>query len=59
MTCEIHVLLWVFKAIELSDVMEIVLVNDNGTLHLYLGQNTRQDPTLRGDISSEGHFLSV
>lgn len=36
-----HVLVWLFKAIELSDVMEIVLVNDNGPLHFHLGHDTR------------------
>jgi hypothetical protein len=52
-----HVLVSLLKAIVLSDVMEIVPADDNSPLHLLLRHNTRQDPTLDGDITSEGAFL--
>ena len=52
-----HVLVTLLKAIVLSDVIEIVPADDNGPLHLHLRDDTRQDPTSDGDISSEGAFL--
>ena len=52
-----HVLVTLLKAIVLSDVMEIVPADDDGPLHLHLHHDTRQDPTLDGDITSEGAFL--
>ena len=45
------------KAIVLSDVMEIVPVDDDCPLHLHLRHDTRQDPTTDGDVTSEGAFL--
>jgi hypothetical protein len=52
-----HVLVTLLKAIVLSDVIEIVPADDNGPLHLHLRDDTRQDPTSDGDITSEGAFL--
>ena len=45
------------KAILLSDVIEIVPADDNGPLHLHLRDDTRQDLTSDGDVTSEGAFL--
>ena len=52
-----HVLVTLLKAIVLSDVMEIVPADDDIPLHLHLHHDTRQDPILDGDITSEGAFL--
>jgi hypothetical protein len=45
------------KVIVLSDVIEIVPVDDNGPLHLHLHHNTNQELTSDGDITSEEAFL--
>ena len=52
-----HVLVTLLKAIVLSDVMEIVPADVKGPLHLHLRDDTRQDPTSDGDVTSEGAFL--
>lgn len=46
-----------FKVIVLSDIMEIILADDSGPLHLHLAQDTRQDLTSDGDVTNGGAFL--
>ena len=52
-----YVLVMLLEAVLLSDVVEAVLVDDIGLMHLHLGHHTRQDPPLDGDISSKRALL--
>lgn len=53
------VLVMLLKAVVLLDIVDIVLDDDSGPLHLHLGHNTRQDPLSDRDVISEEAFLSV
>lgn len=54
-----YVLVMLLKAVVLLDIVDIVLDDDSGPLHLHLGHNTRQDPLSDRDVISEEVFLSV
>ena len=52
-----HVSVTLFKSIVFLDVVQVVATDDNSPLHLHLLDNTSQNPTTDGDISSEWALL--
>ena len=52
-----HVSVPLFKSIVFLDVVQVVATDDNSPLHLHLLDNTSQNPTTDGDISSEWALL--
>ena len=51
-----HVLVVLPKAVVLLDVVDIVLADADGPLHLHFGRHVRQDPPLDGDVTRERAF---
>lgn len=45
------------EAVVFSDIVEVVLVDDSGLLHLHVGHRTRQNLPLNRNITSKGTFL--
>ena len=52
-----HVLVVFLEAVVLSDVVEVVLVDDSSLPHLHVGHHTRQNLPLDRDITNKGAFL--
>lgn len=52
-----HVLVSLLKTVVLLDVVKVITADDNGPLHLHLLDNTSEDTTTNGDITSEGALL--
>ena len=45
------------QAVVTLDVVEVVSVDDSGSVYLHLGHYTRQNPPLDGDLTSKEAFL--
>lgn len=52
-----HVLVALFETVVLLDVMQVVSSDDNGPVHLHLGDDTGQNATTDGDLAGEGTLL--
>ena len=52
-----HVLVVFLKVVVLSDLVEVVSMDDSGLLHLHLGHHSEQNPPSDGDIASKEGFL--
>jgi len=52
-----HILMSLLKSIVLLNIVKIISSNHNGSLHLHLQDDTRQDSSTNVDIPSKGTFL--
>jgi len=52
-----HVAMSLLKTVVLLDVMEVITSDDNGPLHLHLLNDTGEDATTDGNVTSEWAFL--
>ena len=52
-----HVLMVFLKVVVLLNVVEVVLVDNNGPPNCHLGHHTKQNSPLDGDITSKGALL--
>jgi len=52
-----HIPMSLLKPVVLADIMKIVTTDDDGSLHLHLGDDSSQNPPSDRDISCEGAFL--
>jgi len=52
-----HVSVTLFKSVVFLDVVQVVATDDNSPLHLHLLDDTSQNTTTDGDISSEWALL--
>jgi len=52
-----HIPMSLLKPVVLANIMKIVATDDDGSLHLHLGDDPSQNPPSNRDISCEGTFL--
>ena len=52
-----HVLVTLLESVVLADVVEVITTDDDGPVHLHLGNNTREDAASDAHVAGEGAFL--
>lgn len=52
-----HIAMSLLKSVIFSDIMQIITSNDNGSLHFHLLNDSGQDTSANGNVSSERAFF--